>query len=322
MPGVASAARTRGLSTALAAFAAMTVAAPMVCQASDGQSSPKATSASGVYTGYPGEWTTEVIPNRHGDYDRPARDAPHTVVVARPTPADETDAPAKRETWFGAELRGDTWSVYTGTVTALFGGIDDDGLRLKTVSGYGQHSYRRMRTRLEPNTGQYERHRAENLFGDVMLGHQVRIGESIVKLYAGARASVPELAPPPDAEGSRQMEQRLGVIGALETWTNLPAAFALKVDVALVHYVDGPDPGTEWRVDAMVGRHVSWPTGPWQTFFGVEISASEHLGGTDVSLGGLAEIALTRTSAVSLAAGCVIDETCDAYARTQFRFKY
>jgi len=300
----------------------MVVSAPAVCHAAEAHVSAQSTSASGVYTGYPGEWTTHVIPDRHGDYNHPARDELHTVVVARPAPPDEGDAPPQRETWFGAEMRGDTWSVYTGTVTALFGGIDDDGLRLKTVSGYGQHSYRRMRTKFEPNTGQYERHHAENLFGDVMLGHQVRIGESIVKLYAGGRASVPELAPPPDGAGPRQMEQRLGVIGALETWTSLPAAFALKVDATLVQYVDGPDHGTEWRVDAMVGRHVPWQSGAWQTFLGVEVSASEHHGGTDVLFGGLAEIALTRTRAVSLAAGCVIDAACDAYARTQFRFKY
>ena len=46
------------------------------------------------------------------------------------------------ELWAGAQAFKRAWSLYSGTTVAPFAGIQEDGLRLRVVGGYGAYSFR------------------------------------------------------------------------------------------------------------------------------------------------------------------------------------
>src|ERR1700694_1916604 len=45
------------------------------------------------------------------------------------------------EVWAGAQAYDRVWSLYSGSTVALFGAIQEDGVRLRLVAGYGADSY-------------------------------------------------------------------------------------------------------------------------------------------------------------------------------------
>ena len=56
--------------------------------------------------------------------------------------AKEADQQRPRfEFWAGAQAYDRVWSVYSGTTVAPFGAIQEGGLRLRLVTGYGADTY-------------------------------------------------------------------------------------------------------------------------------------------------------------------------------------
>jgi hypothetical protein len=78
--------------------------------------------------------------------------------------------------WAGGEAFHGLWSVYTGTSFAPFGGIREDGLRLRVVGGYSDYG------------------NGTASFADLLVGYHAQLGPVTLKLFAGATggAHLPE----------------------------------------------------------------------------------------------------------------------------------
>ena len=123
--------------------------------------------------------------------------------------AEQDDEPPWRLTWVGAQIAGEDWSVYTGTSYALTGQLDQDGLRLRIVGGYGHYDYVSESTRFK----------GQHAFSDVLIGYQLRFADVIVKGFAGIAAAGHNVSPfDPD---NAAIGYSYGAIVALESWINL-----------------------------------------------------------------------------------------------------
>src|SRR5437870_2497512 len=49
--------------------------------------------------------------------------------------------PAHFEFWTGAQAYDHVWSLYSGSTVAPFGSVQEDGVRLRLVAGYGADRY-------------------------------------------------------------------------------------------------------------------------------------------------------------------------------------
>ncbi len=81
----------------------------------------------------------------------------------------------KYEVWTGAEAFEHDWSVYSGVTASPFGGIQEEGLRLRAVLGYSSYTY-------VPGTLKF--HGAVG-FGDFLLGYHQQLGAVTLKLFGG-----------------------------------------------------------------------------------------------------------------------------------------
>jgi hypothetical protein len=107
--------------------------------------------------------------------------------------------PPRVETWSGGEAFARVWSLYTGASFAPFGGVREDGFRLRGVAGYGDYG-----------TGTVS-------FADLLVGYHAQLGPVTLKLFAGLtaadhRSDQPILLP----QGFE-----LGGKGVAEVWWNI-----------------------------------------------------------------------------------------------------
>jgi hypothetical protein len=103
------------------------------------------------------------------------------------------------EVWAGAEAFHRVWSLYSGVMYAPFGSVREDGLRVRAVGGYGDHS-----------TGTAS-------FADLLLGYHKQLGPLTIKFLAGLTVADRDLDDPHSAlQGSQ-----LGGKVVLEAWWNI-----------------------------------------------------------------------------------------------------
>jgi hypothetical protein len=81
----------------------------------------------------------------------------------------------KYEFWAGAEAFAHDWSVYSGVTASPFSGIEEDGLRLRAMLGYGAYTYAPGTLKFHGNVG----------FGDLLLGYHQQLGPVTLKLFGG-----------------------------------------------------------------------------------------------------------------------------------------
>jgi hypothetical protein len=112
--------------------------------------------------------------------------------------AEEPEAPAPPhvETWSGAEVFRRVWSVYSGATVAPFGGVQDDGFRLRGVVGYADYG------------------EGVTTFGDVLIGYHMQLGPVTIKVFGGL--TVIQQLPDPSVPGPEY-----GGKGVLDAWWNI-----------------------------------------------------------------------------------------------------
>ncbi len=115
--------------------------------------------------------------------------------------AEGISAPARFEVWFGGQGYQGDWSAYTGATAAPFGSIQQDGLRVRVVGGYGADGLPAVSL-------------TSASFGDVLLGYHSQAGPLTVKAFAGLSAieRYTPAGPAPFSWGAKVQ---------LETWLNL-----------------------------------------------------------------------------------------------------
>lgn len=224
------------------------------------------------------------------------------------------DAPVTptAETWFGADVRSGSWSLYTGTTTAWGGTLHENGWRLRSIAGYGEFSY----TRGQSGTDSFSEHEARSLFADVMPGYQTRIGASTIKLFTGATFVDRNIVPDdPDDVGDLS---KFGVKAALETWTNLPHGYALKLNASGSYFFDADISFQQFKLVGGLSRQA----GPGLRI-GLEAGIATDRNYRAFQFGPTAQVALGRGMFLSAGAGYTISEDDDgAFGRFQFRVQY
>ena len=128
-----------------------------------------------------------------------------------PASADPVDRPMWREVWAGADVSSNVWLIYSGATVAPFGGIHDNGLRLRAVTGYGQYSY----FGAAPANQTFA---ASTAFGEVLAGYLYRYNSLTMKAFAGVSFIDHDIAPF-DAENV-SIGGDAGIKGVLEFWYN------------------------------------------------------------------------------------------------------
>lgn len=113
-----------------------------------------------------------------------------------------TEAPPHLEVWSGGEAFRHIWSAYGGATVAPFGGIRDDGFRLRGVLGYADYG------------------RGTATFGDVLIGYHKQLGSVTIKIFGGL--SVTDHVPDPSEPfPALQRGTEYGGKGVLEAWWNI-----------------------------------------------------------------------------------------------------
>lgn len=125
--------------------------------------------------------------------------------------AGENEQPLWREVWAGADVSSNVWLIYAGATVAPFGGIHDNGLRLRAVTGYGQYSY----FGAAPTNRTFA---ATTAFGEVLAGYLYRYNSLTMKAFAGVSFIDHDIAPF-DAENI-SISGDAGIKGVLEFWYN------------------------------------------------------------------------------------------------------
>lgn len=157
----------------------------------------------------------------------------------------------KAETWFGADVHPDYWAAYTGTTSAIFGDLNEPGLRLRSITGYGQSTY-------EADIGsgsQRATYWADAVFGEVLIGYEGKTGPTHWTVFLGGAILIRDVSPAVSV-----MQQGLSQIGpkiAIETWTNLPSNFAFKFNASFTHLLDQPVKFNIAKVEAMIAYRLS-----------------------------------------------------------------
>ena len=223
--------------------------------------------------------------------------------LARPPAAhaaEQDDEPPWQSTWVGAQVAGKDWSVYTGTSYALTGQLDQDGLRLRIVGGYGHYDY------VSGNT----RFKGQHAFSDALLGYRLHFRDVIVKGFAGIATAGHRVSPfDPDNAATGYS---YGAVGALESWINISDRTWLSVAGKYTTVFDA------YAADLRLGYR--W----WrQTSAGLESGVN---GDTDY-LGGRAALFIQHTwgygdARLSLGAAADRDMNVVPYAALNLSLKY
>jgi hypothetical protein len=142
------------------------------------------------------------------------------TAVGSPSRADDTDTvthPPRFEFWAGAQAYTHVWSVYSGTTIAPFGAVQEDGLRLRLVTGYGADSY--SGPRAVGMGSQIVKFDGTTAFADALVGYHKQLGPLTLKVFVGLTGADRDIRPDDPETGIRGLG--FGGKAALETWLNL-----------------------------------------------------------------------------------------------------
>jgi len=111
------------------------------------------------------------------------------------------EPPPSIEVWSGGEAFRHVWSVYGGTTVAPFGGVRDDGFRLRGVLGYADYG------------------KGVTAFGDLLIGYHKQLDAVTIKVFGGLTVAehgsgLGELWLPPQGT-------EYGGKGVLEAWWHI-----------------------------------------------------------------------------------------------------
>jgi hypothetical protein len=183
------------------------------------------------------------------------------------------------EFWSGAQAYDRVWSLYSGSTVAPFGGIQEDGVRLRLVAGYGADSYAGL-----------VKFRAMGTFADALIGYHMQRGPLTLKIFAGVMATDPE---------TRIDARNLGGKIALETWWNLGDAAWTSVDLSWgsLHQSYAARARLGWRLTPALSA-------------GLEAGAAGNVEGDIVRLGGFVRYELANGE-ISVSGGATTDKLLD-----------
>jgi Cellulose biosynthesis protein BcsS len=132
------------------------------------------------------------------------------------------------EVWTGAQAYDQVWSLYSGVTMAPFGSVQEDGVRLRLVAGYGADRYSGPRA---IGAGSHiVTFNGMGSFAEALGGYQQQLGSLTVKVFAGITAADRQIRPA-DPETAIH-GAGLGGKAALETWWNLGDAAWTSVDLS------------------------------------------------------------------------------------------
>jgi hypothetical protein len=139
-----------------------------------------------------------------------------------------TPAVSRFEFWAGAQASRQVWSLYTGTTVAPFADIQEDGLRLRVVGGYG--AYRYAGPRAVGVSSEIVHFKGTVSFSDLLAGYQKQFGPVTVKAFAGLAVAQYRLEP--DDPETTIRGPGVGAKGALETWWTITDRAWSSLDVS------------------------------------------------------------------------------------------
>jgi hypothetical protein len=119
--------------------------------------------------------------------------------------------------------------LYTGTTLSPFGGIHDEGLKLRVLSGYGGYSYEGLR-RGPANRPELHKFSAETAFTDLLAGYLFRFGPLTAKAFAGVSA-INHGIRPFDPENEVQGLD-WGAKGVVELWLDVQPDWWVSLDTS------------------------------------------------------------------------------------------
>ena len=128
----------------------------------------------------------------------------------------------------GAQTVNRAWSLYTGTTVAPFASIQEDGLRLRVVGGYGAYGY--SGPRAVGVTSQTVSFKGTVAFTDALIGYQKQLGPLTVKVFAGLSAA--QYRVEPDDPETTVRGPGVGGKAVLEAWWNIGERAWSSVDVS------------------------------------------------------------------------------------------
>jgi Cellulose biosynthesis protein BcsS len=132
------------------------------------------------------------------------------------------------EVYGGAEMTGQSWSLYSGATYAFFSDVRFNGWRLRSASGLGTYGYtsprwvggRRTRVAFDGVQGSTE----------LMLGYHRAFGPLVVKGFIGGAWEAHRITP--FDEENAVSGSRPGLKAALETWLTLGERGFVQTDVS------------------------------------------------------------------------------------------
>jgi len=127
---------------------------------------------------------------------------------ARPATAQAPTPLANTEVWAGAEGFGRVWSLYSGATFAPFGPVQQDGFRVRGITGYGDY------------------HTGTVSFADLLLGYHKQFGTWTIKFFGGLTAASH------DATSAELDGPGIGGKTVLETWWNTTDHVWISTDLS------------------------------------------------------------------------------------------
>lgn len=136
--------------------------------------------------------------------------------------------PSRFEMSVGAQAYSHAWSLYSGVTAAPFAGLDQDGLRLRAVGGYGAYQYAGRRaagvsSRIVAFDGQ-------TTFADLLAGYHKQLGPVTLKGFAGLTTTEHRISP--DDPETAIRGGGIGAKLALETWWTISEQAWSSIDVS------------------------------------------------------------------------------------------
>jgi len=132
------------------------------------------------------------------------------------------------EVWVGAQAFRHAWSLYSGATVAPLGGIREDGLRLRVVSGFGAYSYSGLRA--VGLASEIVEFHGLSTFADLLVGYHKQLGPLTLKAFAGVMLADHELRP--DDPETRIRGLGTGGKLALEGWWNISNQIWSSLDLS------------------------------------------------------------------------------------------
>lgn len=150
------------------------------------------------------------------------------------------DGPPQFQAWSGVQAEQSSAFGYAGLVYAPFSGIMQDGLRLRAGGGQGHFTY----TSTSSAPGLLEiSHSGQVSQAEILLGTQMTLGATTVKVYAGIVSTWRTVKPADPAVPSGQVT---GAKLVVETWSEIDDDWFAAVDGYWAS--QGPSQGVSARI--------------------------------------------------------------------------